>query len=194
MKRSVMLVAAIILMLAAAVGAQPDDNLAEPLTYLESDTIYLKELDGRAILVYIENERIEHLLLNTIRVNEKIPAYTPEIYPLVDEEDRIITDCFIYRFLSAYRPIKDPPIDTTYTVDYYYGDNMHYVLEGDVVIDFYEGDLNFDGAVDERDLRILTNYLFKQGKACVFEELMDINRDGDCDIDDISALQDLIQR
>jgi hypothetical protein len=194
MKRSVMLVAAAILMLAAVNRAEPDDDLADPLTYLEPDTIYLKELDGRAILVHIENERIEHLLLSTIRVNEKIPAYTPEIYPLVDEEDRIITDCFIYRFLSAYRPIKNPPIDTTYTVDYYYGDNMHYVLEGKVVIDFYEGDLNLDGEVDESDLGILTNYLFKQGKACVFEELMDVNGSGRCDIDDISALQDLIQQ
>jgi hypothetical protein len=168
----------------------PDIVVADPSTYISPQVIYLHELDDRTVEIYIVNERTELVELSSLRVHGKIPAYNPELYPTVDEEDRVVTDCFVYRFLSVYRPIK-ARMDTTYTVTYIYGDWTPFELKGDVTIDFYQGDVNLDGLVDSRDLEFLAAYLFQKGKACLLEELMDIDKDDDCDMEDLMALREL---
>jgi hypothetical protein len=173
------------------IDSAPDIVVADPSTYISPQVIYLHELDDRAVKIYIVNERTEYFELSSLRVHGRIPAYTPELYPTIDEEDRIVTDCFVYRFLSVYRPIK-APMDTTYTVTYIYGDWTPFELKGDVTIDFYEGDINLDGLVDGRDLEFLAAYLFQKGKACLLEELMDIDKDDDYDMEDLMALRELI--
>ena len=110
--------------------------------------------------------------------------------PYVDADGTIVTDCFIFRFLSVYRPIPSTEYDI-YTVTYFKSGEM-VTVTGDVEIYVPGGDVNLDGITNIDDLIFMINYFYKGGPNCKLEELMDIDQNGTVNVGDVSALARMI--
>ncbi|MEW6413297.1 MAG: hypothetical protein AB1483_12645 [Candidatus Zixiibacteriota bacterium] len=158
----------------------------EPFTYLEQDPIILKDLADRVLRVYVECEDNANVDLGSVVVQGKIPPYTAARI----EGDLLVTDVFIFRFLSAWRPIS-ADVQGSYTVGYSVSGEFK-TLEGDMNLQVYAGDLNFDGIEDVNDITFLVDYMFKGGKAPMLEEALDVNRDGYSDIRDLRAIVEIV--
>ncbi len=158
----------------------------EIITYLEQDPIILKELADRTLRVYVECEDNANVDLSTVVVQGKIPPYTAARI----EGDLLVTDVFIFRFLSAWRPIS-ADVQGTYSVGYTVG-GVAKTLYGDVNIQVYPGDLNFDGVEDVQDITFMVDYMFLKGQEPMLEEALDVNRDGYNDIRDLRAIVEIV--
>ncbi|UCD64846.1 MAG: dockerin type I repeat-containing protein [Candidatus Zixiibacteriota bacterium] len=161
----------------------------QPDTWLSQDPIYLKELVDRIIYVYFRPADVNDVDLCSVRVQDKIKTYSQDCAWI--EGDLIVTDVFVFRLLSPYRPISGT-VNTTYTVswDTYSGD--HYVLYGDLNVELYPGDVNLDGEVNASDLIFMSDYLFNAGPPSQLKEVMDIDQNGRVDALDMTALSRLI--
>ncbi|MEW6413294.1 MAG: hypothetical protein AB1483_12630 [Candidatus Zixiibacteriota bacterium] len=158
----------------------------EVITYLEQDPIILKDLADRVLRVYVECEDNAGVDLSSVVVQGKIPPYTAARI----EGDLLVTDVFIFRFLSAWRPIS-ADVQGTYSVGYSVNGEFK-TLYGDMNLQVYAGDLNFDGIEDVNDITFLVDYMFKGGKAPMLEEALDVNRDGYNDIRDLRAIVEIV--
>ncbi|MEW6413302.1 MAG: putative Ig domain-containing protein [Candidatus Zixiibacteriota bacterium] len=181
----------------AANGIEPDAvqsfviSVAEGcpvvITYLEQDPIILKDLADRVLRVYVECEDNAHVDLNTVVVQGKIPPYTAARI----EGDLLVTDVFIFRFLAAWRPIA-ADIQSQYTVAYNMLDGTFVELSGEMNLQVYPGDLNFDGIEDVNDITFLVDYMFRGGDEPMLPEALDVNRDGYNDIRDLRAIVEIV--
>ncbi len=131
---------------------------SDPETYLEQDPIILKDLADRVLRVYVANENVGDIDLNSVVVQGKIPPYTAARI----EGDLLVTDVFMFRFLSAWRPIS-ADVQGTYSISYDIG-GVTKTLYGDVNIQVYPGDLNFDGVEDQQDILFMVDYIWNGGK------------------------------
>ncbi|UCD64844.1 MAG: putative Ig domain-containing protein, partial [Candidatus Zixiibacteriota bacterium] len=163
-------------------------EILPPTVYHLPDPIFLKELGDKVIWFYIENEETEKVDLSTVRIHDKVPPYL-DGYPIV-ENGVIITNCYAMRFLSAYRPIQDA-VHSTFTVTYM-KDGEPVTLTGDANVEIYPGDVNLDGYVNQDDVDILVEYLWKGGQKPLFEERLDVNNDGQVDSNDLAMLNSLL--
>jgi len=142
---------------------------------------------------------VDDVDLETVLVQGKIPAYAG----ITRRGDWIITTAFVVRFLDAsgFRPIAGDFV-APYTVEFDLLSGEHVVAEGEFALKAYPGDLTLDGQANMDDLIFLADFLFRGGPAChvhdlegmawEISELMDIDRDGDVDEDDLDALAGLI--
>jgi len=137
--------------------------------------------------------------LETVRVLGKIPPYDGAWV----KGDWLITTAFVMRFLGAIgvRPITED-FDATYTVEFDLVGGEHILVEGEFSLVIYPGDLTFDGVINIEDLIFLSDYLYNGGPVPTIEapdgtvwevsELLDIDRDGDVDEDDLEALEEIL--
>ncbi|UCE25036.1 MAG: hypothetical protein JSU74_03020 [Candidatus Zixiibacteriota bacterium] len=149
-------------------------------------TVILRENDG-LLNVIVHNEENDQVILESMRVQGKIPPYTEARI----EFDSIVTDCLLTRFIgcSGWRPLSPEGIQDQYTVEYDKLDGSHVILTGDYVLSFVDwGDVNLDGAVDIADLQFMHEYFFNGGEACSYEEFMDVDNSGRIDIQDLREL------
>ncbi|MEW6413295.1 MAG: dockerin type I domain-containing protein [Candidatus Zixiibacteriota bacterium] len=158
----------------------------EPETYLEQDPIILKDLADRVLRVYVANENVGDIDLTSVVVQGKIPPYTTARI----EGDLLVTDVFIFRFLSTWRPIA-ADVQGTYSISYNVNGETK-TLFGDVNIQVYPGDLNFDGAEDQQDISYMVDYIWNDGNLPVLEEALDVNRDGYVDVRDLRELVQIV--
>lgn len=140
--------------------------------------------------IIIHNENNASVKLETVLVQGMIPPLTEARI----EGDSIVTDCKLTRFLgqSGFRPIPPEGIQATYTVEYDRIDFEHVVLTGDFVLAVSQGDVNFDGQVNDDDLQAMRDYLFNRGEPVEFEEFMDIDGNGQINLMDMRELIKLI--
>lgn len=163
-------------------------NANPPYTTCWPEITYsLKALENDRILnISIFNEDNDQVVLESIRVQGKMQPYTEARI----EGDSIVTDCFILKFfgISGWRPIPSEGIMDEYTVEYDRIDGSHVVLTGDYLLGMVvEGDVNFDGHVNDDDLKTIRDYLFNRGEV-EFEEFMDIDGNGRIDLRDMQEL------
>ncbi len=158
----------------------------EVITYLEQDPIILKDMADRTLRVYVECEDNANVDLSTVVVQGKIPPYTAARI----EGDLLVTDVFIFRFLSAWRPIS-ADVQGTYSVGYTVG-GVAKTLYGEMNLQVYPGDLNFDGFEDVQDINFMVDYMFNKGEVPMLEEALDVNRDGYVDIRDLREIVNIV--
>ena len=179
------------------VRVRADEPIQEKSRY-RSEVVYhypypieLKNLGDRMVYVYFRSDdfKAEDVVLDSVRVHGKIPAYTEE-YPKI-ENGWIVTNCFAFRFLSAYRPIPET-VRSTFTVTFDLVSGEHVTLEGQAYIKVPVGDVTLDGYVNEEDLQFLEDYLYNDGRVSELSEMMDVNRDGSVNLLDLEALEEII--
>ncbi len=165
------------------------NKYSELQTYVEQDPVVLKDLSNRILKVYVRggNFDVRDIDLSTVVLQGKIPPYTEARI----EGNKLVTDAFIFRFLSAWRPITDD-IHGTYSVSFDLNNGEHITLYGEVNIDYIPGDLNFDGVLDEADIAFLEDYFFNGGPEPMLEEALDVNHDGYVNEDDLEFLRQLV--
>ncbi len=163
------------------------EGCPEVITYLEQDPIILKDLADRVLRVYIECEDNANVNLSTVVVQGKIPPYTAARV----EGDLLVTDVFIFRFLAAWRPIS-ADVQSSYTVGYSMNDGTPVELSGEMNLNVYPGDLNFDGFEDVQDISFMVDYMFLKGAEPMLDEALDVNRDGYVDVRDLRTLVELV--
>lgn len=157
------------------------------------DPIDLIDLEERIIYVHFRGVGfdVDDVVLESVLINQKIPAYT-EDYPRL-EDNWITTNCYLFRFLgSCCRPLPLETFTANFTVDFDLVSGEHVVMEGAVEVKVVPGDLNLDGITDADDLTFLADYLYHNGPPCLLEELMDLDRDWDVDVYDLYALEELL--
>lgn len=155
-------------------------------TYTEPNPIILKAREPiQYFYIRADGFRPDDVVLESVKVMGKIPAYAG----IEVKGDWIITTAFVFRFLGSggFRPITGD-FTAPYTVELDLINGDHVVAEGEFSLIIYPGDLTFDGRVDLEDLILLSEFLFSNGEPCLFEELMDLDHDGDVDEDDLEIL------
>jgi hypothetical protein len=161
------------------------EGLPDPITYHEPSIIHLKDLPSdRCVYIWIENEENALVDLSTVRVHGKIPPYT-EAYPQI-VDGKIVTQCFVFRFFSAYRPIPET-VNSTYTVNYT-KDGLPVELTGTTTIEVPAADVTLDGYVNDDDAKFMGEYLWNDGQVSELDEMMDVNRDGRVNPADLLAI------
>ncbi len=165
------------------------DRRGSACTYLEEDPVTLRNLSEKSLQVFVEwpDYDLENIVLESVLLQGKIPSYSePEI-----EGDRLVSDALLLEFIQDYRPITDD-VSSGYTIEFDLIDGKHVVLNGDIEILVYPGDLNFDGIENVEDITFLVDYLFLSGQACLLEEMMDLTHDGVVDEEDLRALVEIV--
>ncbi|MEW6413296.1 MAG: dockerin type I domain-containing protein [Candidatus Zixiibacteriota bacterium] len=155
-------------------------------TFLEQDPIILKDLADRVLRVYVAGEDVAGIDLSSVVVQGKIPPYTVARI----EGDLLVTDVFMFRFLSTWRPISSD-VQGAYSISYNVNGETK-TLFGDMNLQIYPADLNFDGVEDVNDITFLVDYMFRGGNAPMLEEALDVNRDGYVDARDLRELVQFI--
>ncbi len=159
-------------------------------TYASPQPTILKDME-QLIEFYICCEDPNEVIWESILIQGKIPPY--EGYPVL-RDDCIVTACLTTRFIgsSGFRPIPPEGVQDQYRIDFDRTTGEHVTLFGDYVLTVYQGDVNLDGAVDIADIEFMREFLFNGGKACRYEEFMDVDGNGRVDLRDVSALIELV--
>lgn len=169
-----------------------------PYTYCLPQPTVLKAID-RVLYIYIENENVYEVILESIRIQGNIPSYEPAYI----EGGTIVASVFIMRFLGAsgFRPITGD-FETTYTVEYDKVDGTHVVLVGDYALKVYPGDVTFDGKATIDDLIFAADYFWRggdiptmrdnSGQAWEVTELLDIDGNGEINPLDVRSLMEVV--
>ena len=158
-------------------------------TYHTPSPILLNNVEDNIVYIWIENEQNDLVDLSTVRVHGKIPPYTDD-YPRI-EDGKIVTNCYVFRFLSVYRPIPET-VNSTYTVNYT-KDGLPVELTGTTTIEVPAADVTLDGYVNDEDAKFMGEYLWNDGQVSEFEEMMDVNRDGRVNPADLLAILQAIK-
>jgi hypothetical protein len=61
-------------------------------------------------------------------------------------------------------------------------------LTGEMNLQVYPGDLNFDGIEDGQDIVFMVDYMFHRGSEPMLAEALDVNRDGEVGMRDLVDL------
>ncbi|UCG62915.1 MAG: hypothetical protein JSV52_06425 [Candidatus Zixiibacteriota bacterium] len=132
--------------------------------------------------------------LGTVKIFGKIPCYTNEGLAWV-EGDSVVTNAYLMRFLGSggFRPLPADDYTGEYWVTYSYLAGGENTLYGDFLQMISQGDVNFDGAVNNDDVVFMIDYLFHGGEPCTYDgyrmdEFMDFDQSGRFDLLDIRAL------
>ncbi|MEW6413303.1 MAG: dockerin type I domain-containing protein [Candidatus Zixiibacteriota bacterium] len=163
------------------------DRDGKPFTYLEEDPVTLVNLPEKLLKVYVRRAdyALKDIVLESVLINGKIPPHTEAWI----EEDRLITDVLLMRFMTFCRPIEQD-VHAGYSVSFDLTNGEHVDLYGEVNIEYIEGDLNLDGTVNIEDIVFIIDYLHHSGPSCVLEEMLDVDNDGIiCDRDILAVTQ-----
>ncbi|UCE25037.1 MAG: hypothetical protein JSU74_03025 [Candidatus Zixiibacteriota bacterium] len=159
-------------------------------TYASPQPTILKDME-QLIEFYICCHDPDEIVWESILIQGKIPPY--EGYPVL-RDGCVVTACLTTRFIgsSGYRPIPPEGVQDQYRIDFDRTTGEHVTLFGDYVLTVYQGDVNLDGVVDISDVQFMHEYFFNSGKACFYEEFMDVDGNGRVDLRDVSALIELV--
>ncbi|UCG61436.1 MAG: hypothetical protein JSV52_14120 [Candidatus Zixiibacteriota bacterium] len=171
-----------------------------PFTYCWPQPVELGVNDNdRVLKVYIECElNIGIVDLSSVKVFGQIPTYTQD-QAWIEDDDLIVTDCFLMRFLGSggFRPLPPDDFIGEYFVTYNYYIGTERTLYGDFAMNISQGDVNFDGSLGIDDVVFMTDHLFGDGPGCTLDgckvdELMDVDQSGRFDMLDVGALIEMI--
>lgn len=170
-------------------------------TYCTPQPTRLRDIDDILEVHIVLFSDPTQVILESIRIQEKIPPY--EGYPIL-KDDRIITACYIMRFLgvSNFRPIIGD-FETTYTVEFDRTDGSHTVLTGKYALRIYDGDVTFDGKATIDDLIFAADYFWRGGPAPAviddkttevweIRELLDADGNGEINPLDVRAIVEMV--
>jgi hypothetical protein len=162
-------------------------------TYMDPNPIVLWDLPDQNLLRIYFSRRglaVDAIDLQSVRVNGKIAPYSG---PAQQEGGWLVTDCFFFRFIALYRPMPPDGFTATYTVEFDVESGEHIEMEGTFELRAIFGDVNIDGVVNVDDVVFFEEYLYHDGPSAMFPELMDLNGDGDIDLEDLALLIELIE-
>ncbi len=165
----------------------------QPVTFLDQDPIYLKDLPDQTLGVMLAGFDVHTVDVNTILINDKVPpSGVPYDTTYAEYPGPVLkVPVFIMRFLANWRPIKNT-VQDTYTVSFQLLDGTPVDLVGDINIEIVPGDLTFDGVVDSNDIIFMVDLIWNNGKSATFEELQDVDGNGYLDPLDLRAVVNMV--
>ncbi|UCD64845.1 MAG: putative Ig domain-containing protein [Candidatus Zixiibacteriota bacterium] len=177
-----------------------DIQVVSDTTWMEPDPLYLKDLpEARICTFYITDQYLMNIKLATVRVNGKIPAYENDGVAWYDDDQNptmVITSAFVFRYLSAWRPIRIEDVGyKTYFIEFQYEDGSVKQTYGQYWLGWEDPNAPSDGNSYQDDIDELTDYIFNKGNPLPvldFEEAYDMNGDGRIDARDVNDLSRLI--